>query len=148
MKKGAITLAIFLSALLFSSGGAYACQCKPADVDAMKASYDEADFIVLAEPVLFSKGWGGIGPTVTLRIKDMYKGDKKLSKEIVTQYNPSLAACGLSLKEDKNYILGIYDIYALGEEEVQIGGYRLMHSCAQNNIFKFLMNDQTKKEDE
>lgn len=130
--------------MFLSAAPAYACRCIAPSPENAAQTYSEADSVVLAEPVFFSKGWGGNQPLVKLKIINVYKGS--VAGEVTAQYNDVTAACGLALEKGKKYILGMFDMYSTSSASRRAGGFRLLPSCQQNNIYFYLMHP--KPEDE
>lgn len=128
----------------------YACKCPEPTREIATASYEQTGIVVLAEPVFFSKGWGGGQPLVKLKIIHIYKGS--VGNEVTAQYNNVIAACGLSLEQGKQYILGLADLYSASTASRRAGGFRLLSSCQQHNLYTYLTepeineHPQTKQE--
>lgn len=132
---------------------ANACKCPEVTPELAAATYAQTNTIVLAEPIFFSKGWGGAQPLVKLRISHIYKGS--VGNEVTAQYNNVAAACGLVLEQGKRYILGMSDLYSASSASRRAGGFRLLPSCQQGYIYTYLTTDpetneqpQTKQENQ
>lgn len=133
-----IACAVFVLLLTMGfSPSAHACKCAKPTIDTATQTFAETNAVILAEPVFFSKGWGGNKPLVKLKVLHTYKGS--VADEVTAQYNSMTAACGLALETGKKYILGMADLFTESKNLSREGGFRLLSSCQQDNLYYYLM---------
>jgi hypothetical protein len=138
---------IFLSLILivFVSTDAMACKCRQPNEQLMQEAHLNVDIIVRAKIISTIGAWNGIAPSARLDITNILKGDKKLTRNLLINYNPSTAACGYNYQVDQSYIIGLYDTRESKNQAIKGHGYRAVDSCTGYYLRHYF---ETRKEEE
>jgi hypothetical protein len=114
---------------IFFSVEAYACSCAPPSERLMQEAYLNSNIIARATVISTTSAWNGIAPSVRFDITDILKGDNDLPRELLTNYNPSSAACGHDYVVGNNYLIGLYDTRDIKNQAIRGHGYRVVNAC-------------------